>query len=1146
MRVYKITGCLLIIITLLWAVLQGGAAYYASTLTQLPVWIAQKIPYEIKSGSTHLAWENWGPALVLSQVDLKSPEHNTRLQVDKLSLNMNAWRYLFGQLQFDKVVIIGARASLDQNTVKGFAEQLRQDSASPKFRIKKLFVQDSEIDLQTEKGKLSLSAIDLNLVSTTTYLKIRGAALTPFSANMIHIAVDVPLIKFQDYQVSVMCDQLSLTALQDFLPQEIPMGFKQGQVDLKADWQGKSWEAYRLKAQFKAQEVQADVVAAKINELSGELEYNGHQGSVLLQSDRLCIEASRFFLNPVTLDKFSSKITFNNNPQDKLIHIHSLTGSLAGALLKTQGTLRFFPQRKYPEVDLNTTLGDMAIPDLKNYLPVKKMDSDLVQWLDKSLGKGLLQETHCILKGDLAQFPFDSSPDRSPGSEDIFQVRTQLKGADFNYAAPWPALSDMRATLLFHNRKMEVLAEQAIILNQTQEVLGTLMQAKAVIPDLGAGLLDLSVQTQIKTTLEAGMAVVQNSPLPAAVKSSLAPLGLTGEMALDLSLGIPLGNKAGLTTTGVIKMDKARFQYSPWQIDVPDLSGEVVFTQDSINAEKLQGKFLESPIGIEIRSDFNSTLPQLQIKANSRLNLAKLQSRWPDFHNNALVTGEAAYQLGLTVSMRPNLSHFSVQLTSDLVGVAVQAPFPLAKTSEEAKLLDLSFYIEPDALIRVSSRYGANGEGMDLAYSTERKNNVWQSLGGHLCVGTKDLAKFREDKILFIEGSLPELDFAQWKGFLSALPIAHREGGSFLSPWLKLSVDNLKVQGYSPGKTLIEAKWAPASPQWHIQLQGPSISGEISLPAPQEKQDIVVNLQKLWLTSVPSETTPVDGLSQGPQKTPLTQAIDLRIQDLRVDKKNVQNISARIEPAWKGVFFPTVKGRLKSTEFELTGSWDHLTVDKQFSVMGKMTTQNFNDTFQALGMPNPVGSAEGFVGFSLRWQGVPFKIHVPTLAGYAEFSLKNGVIQGVNPGLGRVLSLLNVNTVQRRLNFDFRDLGKSGFVFDELEAKFQFGKGKVISNKVSLQGPAANIEAFGQADLASYGLQGEMVVMPNVTGSLPLAAAIAAGNPAIGAAVWVADKMFGKSIQAIHRYRYKLAGTWKAPVVEDMSVGLSRRIRGES
>ena len=73
-----------------------------------------------------------------------------------------------------------------------------------------------------------------------------------------------------------------------------------------------------------------------------------------------------------------------------------------------------------------------------------------------------------------------------------------------------------------------------------------------------------------------------------------------------------------------------------------------------------------------------------------------------------------------------------------------------------------------------------------------------------------------------------------------------------------------------------------------------------------------------------------------------------------------------------------------------------------------------------------------------------------------------------------------------------------------------------------INGPSAKIIGFGQADLLTQGVRGEMTVMPNLTASLPMAAALAIGSPAIGAAVWVVDKMVGikfrKSIVSVIKW----------------------------
>ena len=55
-----------------------------------------------------------------------------------------------------------------------------------------------------------------------------------------------------------------------------------------------------------------------------------------------------------------------------------------------------------------------------------------------------------------------------------------------------------------------------------------------------------------------------------------------------------------------------------------------------------------------------------------------------------------------------------------------------------------------------------------------------------------------------------------------------------------------------------------------------------------------------------------------------------------------------------------------------------------------------------------------------------------------------------------------------------------------------------------------------------------MTVTPQLSASLPIAGAIA-GGPAVGAAVFIAEKLVGDEFNRISRVQYQVDGTWDAP-----------------
>ncbi len=103
-----------------------------------------------------------------------------------------------------------------------------------------------------------------------------------------------------------------------------------------------------------------------------------------------------------------------------------------------------------------------------------------------------------------------------------------------------------------------------------------------------------------------------------------------------------------------------------------------------------------------------------------------------------------------------------------------------------------------------------------------------------------------------------------------------------------------------------------------------------------------------------------------------------------------------------------------------------------------------------------------------------------------------------------LLSLENLLT--RRLQLDFSDVFKKGFVFDKLEANMIFKSGIVETDNLFIDGPAAKIKISGIANLSNKEIDLQMLVTPKVGNTLPIAASLATGNPAIGVGVWVVDK----------------------------------------
>jgi uncharacterized protein YhdP len=148
-------------------------------------------------------------------------------------------------------------------------------------------------------------------------------------------------------------------------------------------------------------------------------------------------------------------------------------------------------------------------------------------------------------------------------------------------------------------------------------------------------------------------------------------------------------------------------------------------------------------------------------------------------------------------------------------------------------------------------------------------------------------------------------------------------------------------------------------------------------------------------------------------------------------------------------------------------------------------------------------------------------------------NIKDGRFVDIEPGAGRVFGLLSINELQRRLRLDFSDLFKKGFTFDEISGDFQLSRGDAFTDNTVIKGPAARIAITGRTGLVRRDYEQLITVTPHLTSSLPLAGAIA--NPGVGAALFLAQKLFESQIDAITRYQYTVRGDWDKPVIERVS-----------
>jgi uncharacterized protein YhdP len=166
---------------------------------------------------------------------------------------------------------------------------------------------------------------------------------------------------------------------------------------------------------------------------------------------------------------------------------------------------------------------------------------------------------------------------------------------------------------------------------------------------------------------------------------------------------------------------------------------------------------------------------------------------------------------------------------------------------------------------------------------------------------------------------------------------------------------------------------------------------------------------------------------------------------------------------------------------------------------------------------------------SLSWDGEPSTLDIPSLSGDLKLTADDGQFVEIEPGLGKLISLMNLQALPRRVTLDFRDVFSKGFRFDRIDAAARIDSGLVQIRDFRMRGSAAAVAISGSADMAHETQDLRVRVVPTLGDSASTAVAIV--NPVAGVAAAIAQRLLKNPLGQIFAYEYDVSGSWSDPKV---------------
>lgn len=851
--------------------------------------------------------------------------------------------------------------------------------------------------------------------------------------------------------------------------------------------------------------------------LSGALNANEKQGTININSQQATLDLKHVMRWPIPADKLTGVVKWLNHKQGTDVRVTNLainSPHLSGAVNAVYKHSDSTPS----SMELNGRFDRADAKYALFYYPTI-LGEDTLNWLDTSIISGQISDIHVIVRGRVDQFPY-VNPEHG-----LFKVTAKLKDAVLDYGEGWPKIEKLNLDMLFQGSRMELNADGGNILgNQFKQV-------KAVIPVLDADNPILEVTGETQGSVTDGIRFVNNSPVLELTDGFTNDLRTTGNGKLTLALEIPLENVDATKIKGSYQIINATMA-GPSIPDISRINGNLEFTESALSAKNIAASVYGGPARIDISSGKNRLV---KVAARGNVTDTGLNQAFGS-GIGSLISGNADWFADINILPQ----QLDVTIRSSLAGMALDLPAPIGKFAEEKMPL------------RIEKRQQSATQDMiniSMANQISAKilrtevNGTYEIDRGE--IGINVLPEIPSQKGIEVRGSFSELNVDQW---LAVLEKVKKSGSNNTAGALPVQRINMTVEHLDIFERRINAlklNATQANDGWKMQIQSQEMNGNAQW-LNEENGKLIARLSNL---TVPSKTPQINlapEVKKEDKKILEYPDLDIVADNFVIGKKELGKLE--LKASEKNDDWRINELRISNPDSVLTadGEWHNWRRNPNTKMNVNWDIKQLGNTLARFGHPNVIKDGTTKLNGKLSWPGSPHEFNVEQLSGSFTLEARNGQILQIQPGVGRLFSVLTLQNLPRRLTFDFRDVLSSGFTFDKISSTANINQGVMRSDNFLLEGPTAKVEIKGETDLKKETQHLYVKVTPFVSDSVSLAALI--GGPAVAAAAFVAQKILKDPLNKFASEDYEIVGTWDKPVElksEDQAEESTKAIPGQ-
>lgn len=1059
-------------------VIEASGRFVGRDVSQIKTWHGDLF-LDLKATDLSV-WRPWLDYTVLSKpIDLQTGTGDAKIWLD------------FAEAKIEKVKMHAALSNLSVTVNK---------QAMP-FIAKQL---SGEIGWSDFKNTQTISAQKIKLNSNTGLNINNGSGYFASSSKngKPWVKADLKLDQFDLKTFKQLAPYFSLPeSLSNQLNGLSPVGELQA-LALSLEGEESKISAYKINTRFKKLGITAFQKIPGFSNFSGKISANEDGGEITLESQQALLNLKDILRWPIPADKLNGRISWNINGDNTKINAEELyitsphiTGTINASYDMNSTNSGY--------LDLSGNFGKGNAKFALFYYPIILGKSTL-HWLDTSILAGRAEDIHVTVKGNLADFPYVDKYNKLDKKLGTFKVTAKVSDALLEYGTGWPMVEGLGIELLFEGKRMELNANKGHIYGNK------IVRSKTEVAQLDADSPILHILSEVEGPVADGIKFVNESPVKLVTQGFTDELKTAGNGKLSLELNIPMQNLDAAKYKGIYKINNGTI-FANADVGLPELAklnGVLNFTENSLAAQNVNTEILDGPAQFSLKTGADKVL---RISANGHIADAGIKK----LASNMLIDnlqGSTDWTAEITIK-KPLVD---LNIHSNLVGIAIQLPPPFNKSTSQEMTLSID-----------KKQSSADNDNIDIKYGnliaakllrTEQAGKFVLERGD---IGVNVAAQAPNISGLTLHGKLDHLELDDWLSLINK-PASKVSRSSITINKADVAVQKLDLFGRRLNALKMAAQPTATGIQMAIESQ------EISGNAEWQNAGSGKIIARLKNFSIPNGTdNKVSAKKEIRKLTNGYPALDVMADNFQLGNKNLGSLELNAFETGDDWIIQKIKISNPDSTLTADGNWHNWTRNPNTNMKFTLSVSNIGNTLKRFGQPEAVKGGDAEISGQLQWPGSPHEFETTSLDGNIKLDANKGQFLKVQPGVGRLLGLLSLQSLPRRLSLDFRDLFSEGFAFDKISATAKIDNGILRSNDFFMDGPAAEAKIKGETNLKTETQNLHVRVRPHISDSLSLAAL--AGGPIAGAAAFVAQKILKDPFNKIIQSEYVITGTWDKP-----------------